>query len=55
MICACTHENCYFVFKINGKDAPAKCLDCGNRSVRPALPEEISWFFQEHSEEAKAG
>ena len=55
MICTCTHRNCYFVFKIDGRNAPDRCPDCGNRTVHPATPEEIAWFDKEHREEAKAG
>ena len=55
MICTCTHQDCYFVFEINGQSVPDRCPDCGSRTVRPASPDEIAWFYLEHREEAKAG
>ena len=55
MICTCTHKNCYFVFHVKGTEVPKHCPDCGNRSVRPATPEEVSWFYREHTSTAKAG
>ena len=55
MICTCTHKNCYFVFQVNGTAVPVRCPDCGNRSVRVATPEEVSWFYLEHRKSIKAG
>ena len=55
MICTCTHRDCYFVFKIIGRSVPDRCPNCGNRTVHPATPEEITWFYQEHREETRAG
>ncbi len=55
MICACTHRDCYFIFEAGGPKQPERCPDCGKRTVRPATPEEIAWFREEHGEPAKAG
>ena len=55
MICTCTHKDCYFVFRIRDARVPARCPDCGHRSVRPSTPEETAWFYLEHGECADAG
>ena len=55
MICTCTHQDCYYVFYVKGQEAPEKCPDCGKCTVRPAVPEEIAWFYREQREEEKAG
>ena len=48
MICTCTHKDCYFVFYVREARVPARCPDCGHRSVRPATPGEITSFYREH-------
>lgn len=55
MICACTHQDCYFIFRIDGRIVPDRCPDCGNRTVHPASPDEIAWFYQEHREARTRG
>ncbi len=55
MICACTHQDCYYIFEVEGSTVPEQCPDCGNRSVRPADPKEVLWFYLEHRKEPKAG
>ena len=55
MICTCTHQNCYYVFYVSGTAVPARCPDCGHRSVRLSTPEETAWFYREHRKTVKAG